>query len=401
MLEIFPLDNPVQHYDWGSTTAIPHFLGRPVSGKPVAEVWLGAHPKAPSRVKIGDAWTHLSDALLQSPEAWLGAGGHADEWKFPFLLKILAAAKPLSIQAHPNIRQAREGFDREEAAGVDRWSPHRNYRDRNHKPEIIYALEPFTLLCGFRPAAEILTLLDAFGLGAWDIAKPTLGERGDAGIGDFFASLMDLDTEPLADALATALAGAARAHRDHGMEAYWIQKMAESFPADRGVLAPLFLNIMHLRPGQAVFTGPGILHAYLDGLGIELMANSDNVLRGACTSKHVDTAELLRILVPTPHRPLLLKPESDGGNLQTFVSPGRDLRLTRIAIDPSRPHSRPVESRHRAQILLCAQGEGRIETPHSKAPLSFTRDTSFVVPASVGHYSIRGEGVFFVADMAR
>ena len=412
MLEICPLRNPIQHYDWGSVTAIPEFLGRPPSERPVAEVWLGAHPKAPSEVWIENGWDDLRQVLHRDPAGWLGAdgppsvdisgpedGSDASTARLPFLLKILAAGKPLSIQAHPNLEQARLGFEREEKAGIPRWDAKRNYRDRNHKPEIIYAVTPFTVLCGFRPAAEILELFDRFGLDATrmdatgtdavELRQPLAS--GDASLHAFFKAFLQADADKIA---AWVERVTSRAARMDGAEAEWVCRMAGEFPADRGVLSPLFLNLRTLEPGEVVYTGPGVLHAYLHGLGIELMANSDNVLRGACTSKHVDADELLRILEPSPQRPCFIKPTVQPG-LERFATPSGELCLSIIRVTEHAPFVQSAPKR--PQILLCAEGNGHITSAAGRR-VPFARDTSFVVPACADQYRIEGRGVLFLAE---
>lgn len=410
MLEIHPLRNPIQHYDWGSLTAIPEFLGRTVSDRPVAEVWLGAHPKAPSEVRIGETWDELNQVLRRDPLRWLGIETGADEARLPFLLKILAAGKPLSIQAHPDRRQAQAGFEREDAAGVPRWDAKRNYRDRHHKPEIIYAVSPFTILCGFRPLEETRRLFEAFGLQGIPPLQALADRQGDDRHGetsgddgerlrDFFARLLLADASTVETWVDQALQRAdAMADGDdgHGFVARWLRHMAAEFPADRGVLAPLFLNLETLKPGQAVYTGPGVLHAYLDGLGIELMANSDNVLRGACTSKHIDRDELLAILDPIPRRPCFVDARRSPG-VERFLTPSGELGLSKIQVTPEQPFLCPARSPHRPQILLCTAGEGRVRIENG-ASIPFHRDTSFVVPAATGAYRLEGQGLFFLAE---
>ena len=393
MTGIFPLRNETMAYDWGSKSAIPKFLGLPDSPTPAAEVWLGAHPKASSQVQIEGSWVPLHEAVQQNPSFWLGSTT-ADlfENRLPFLFKILAAAKPLSIQAHPNHSQARAGFEREERTGPERWHEKRNYRDRNHKPEIIYALTPFTALCGFRQADEIHSLLDRFGI-AEHWPKEAAASTSQEDLRQFFGDLLSLDKARLQIAMETAL----RAD-DDSSELRWMQRMSREFPGDRGVLAPLFLNLLTLEPGQAMFTGPGILHAYLDGLGIELMASSDNVLRGGCTSKHVDPAELLRVISFEPHAPHLVSTDRSQSGVEIFKTPVREFELSRLTIDSSQPFdSRRLQPNPCVQILLCSEGEGELLT-HSKAPkMPFNPGESFIVPAALDGFQIRGEGAFFRA----
>ncbi len=393
MTAIFPLRNATMAYDWGSMSAIPEFLGLPDSPTPVAEVWLGAHPKASSEIQLEGAWVPLHEAVQQNPRLWLGQEtAEAFENRLPFLFKILAAAKPLSIQAHPNLDQARAGFEREELEGPDRWAEKRNYRDRNHKPEIIYALTPFTALCGFRRGGDIRSLLHRFGIAElWPDA--IAASSSEEGLRTFFNDLLSLEKGRLQSTLETALQADAESP-----ELRWMRRMNREFPGDRGVLAPLFLNLSTLEPGQAMLTGPGILHAYLDGLGIELMASSDNVLRGGCTSKHVDAAELMKVVRFEPHAPHLVSTTSPEPGVEIFRTPVREFELSRLTIAPTRPfNSRTLQPTPCAQILLCSEGKGELFAPSEAPTVPFSRGDSFIIPAALDGFQIRGEGVFFRA----
>jgi mannose-6-phosphate isomerase len=293
------LDNPVRPYAWGSRTVIAELLGEPVpSPHPQAEMWLGAHPGDPSRLANG---TTLLDALTADPETHLGAERSA-RWSgtLPFLLKVLAADEPLSLQAHPSLDQAKEGFARENAAGIPLDASHRNYKDANHKPELICALTEFHALVGFRDPVETLGLLRALDVPELAAHVDLLAAQPDAdGLRALFTTWITLpqsmldELVPALQKAAVALAGSAD---DWALEARTALELSERYPGDAGVLAALLLNRVVLRPGQAAYLPAGNLHAYLQGAGVELMANSDNVLRGGLTSKHVDVPELLRVL---------------------------------------------------------------------------------------------------------
>ncbi|MEO1369939.1 MAG: mannose-6-phosphate isomerase, class I, partial [Acidobacteriota bacterium] len=247
---VLKLDNLIQSYAWGSHTAIAALLGEPPSPEPQAELWMGAHPKAPSRVELDGETVSLDEAIARDPQGMLGdAVARAYGPRLPFLLKVLAAGRPLSIQAHPDLEQAAAGFAREEAAGLGRDARERNYRDRNHKPEILYALTPFTALRGFLPIDEVRRRLDVAGLGPF-VPGPadTLGAR------EVLAFFLHLEGDALAAAHRTVLA---RRHRLDGPSAEWIGRLEAHYPGDRGVLAPLFLRLVTLEPGEALFTGPG------------------------------------------------------------------------------------------------------------------------------------------------
>ncbi len=276
------ITNTPRDYAWGSTTAIADLLGTSPSGGPEAELWLGAHPGSPARLTNGEG----------TVETLVGTNG------LPFLLKVLAAASPLSLQAHPTPQQAREGFERENAEGVPLDAPHRNYKDAFHKPELIYAVsDPFRALCGFRAVAETRELLAALD----DERIRPLAERlvDDSSLRDVFEWLLS-GAEGVEQVVA-----AASEQRLAGEEWRTARELAEAYPGDPGIAISLLLNNVSLSPGEVLYLPAGNIHAYLEGLGIELMASSDNVLRGGLTPKHVDVPELLKVLdfrpLPVPY----------------------------------------------------------------------------------------------------
>jgi mannose-6-phosphate isomerase len=285
---VFAIEGVPRYYAWGSPTTIPALLGQPADGRPVAELWFGAHPHDPSPA-LG---TTLDAVIAADPTGLLGAGV-VGRWgpRLPFLVKILAADVPLSIQVHPNLAQARAGFAAEDAAGIRADAPERNYRDANHKPELLCALTEFEALCGFRPVTATLRLLDALALP--DLEPVRTGLAGPGGLCAAFTYLLSLaDPVPLATSVAlaapglpTEFAGAARA----------VELATAEFPGDVGVVVSLLLNYVRLAPGQAIFLAAGNVHAYLRGTGVEVMASSDNVLRCGLTPKHVDVDELLSV----------------------------------------------------------------------------------------------------------
>ncbi|MGM1030246.1 MAG: mannose-6-phosphate isomerase, class I [Actinomycetota bacterium] len=309
-----PIANEPRDYAWGSSTLLASYLGRDASGGPEAELWLGAHAGSPSIV-TGGAHAGLD----------LGAAIAAERGRQPaMLLKVLAAAQPLSLQAHPDEARAREGCAREDAAGIPRDAPHRNYRDPHPKPEIIVAVTPFEALSGFRPTAEARDVAAA--LAAADERLRPLEEHVRAG--DALAWLLSGDAE-VAEVVEAAVAVAPALARSRPVEADTVARLAATHPGDPGILVALLLNRVSLAPGEALFLPAGNLHAYLSGLGIELMGPSDNVLRGGLTPKHVDVAELLAVVDPTP----LADPRLPGEPLDgaTAYRPAAPFELRRIA----------------------------------------------------------------------
>ncbi|NUP19924.1 MAG: mannose-6-phosphate isomerase, class I, partial [Streptomyces sp.] len=284
------LDNTVRPYAWGSTTAIPQLLGIEPTGEPQAEMWMGAHPGAPSRTARGT----LVEVIDADPERELGATAVAKFGpRLPFLLKILAAGAPLSLQVHPNLAQAKEGYEDEERRGIPVAAGHRNYKDANHKPELICALTEFDGLCGFRDPLQAADALDGLGV---DSLKPYVdllhAHPEDAALREVLTAILTADPDEMARTVADAAAACTRLGGDYARYA----DIAHHFPGDPGVIAAMLLNHVRLQPGEALFLGAGIPHAYLNGLGVEIMANSDNVLRCGLTPKHVDVPELLRVV---------------------------------------------------------------------------------------------------------
>ncbi|MDR3334225.1 MAG: mannose-6-phosphate isomerase, class I [Treponema sp.] len=330
------LNNPIKHYAWGSPEWIPQFMGQVnPGGRPWAEVWMGIHPEGPSETEEGT----LSALINQDPAYYVGAAVAECFGTLPFLFKLLAAERPLSIQAHPSLIQARSGWERENREGISLKAPNRNYKDPNHKPEILCALTPFKALCGFREPGEIREGLVVFSQAAPEPLKSGLaslaltlqGASEQEGLGGFLKALFDLSPE-LRRGLSeyTIQQASALSEKHPEGKAIWKQSaaFAEQYPGDPAVIAPLYLNLVELQPGEGVYLPAGVLHAYIHGFGVELMANSDNVLRGGLTTKHVDVAELLRILNCSVLKPAILKPPEV--SFFRYPTPCREFSLSRM-----------------------------------------------------------------------
>ncbi|QKS16139.1 mannose-6-phosphate isomerase, class I [Curtobacterium sp. Csp2] len=322
------ITNTPRDYAWGSVTAIPELLGRTVTGAPQAELWLGAHPGSPS-VVVNPATVGGADTLLEwiaaEPEAALGP----DRTGLPFLLKILAAAAPLSLQAHPTPEQAQEGFAREDAAGVPIDDPARNYKDPFPKPELVVALsERFEALSGFRPVEETLAdvdLLDA-GSGRLGALRVHLAH----GLEDTVSWLETADPSALAVVQAASDLAAALPDDAATPNTRTVRDLTTAYPGDPGIVVSLLMHRVTLTAGQAMYLPAGNIHAYLDGLGVELMAPSDNVLRGGLTPKHVDVPELLHVLDFTAHPAPVLEPEQLAPGVDRFAPEGVGFALLRV-----------------------------------------------------------------------
>ncbi len=398
MKEIRKLKNPIQYYAWGSHTAIPELFGQSVpSAEPQAELWMGAHPKAPSEVRVNGHWQPLPELIERSPKEILGRRVSSRfAGKLPFLFKVLAAAKPLSIQAHPSLEQAREGFARENHLGIPLAAPNRNYRDNNHKPEIICALTPIYALNGFRPLSDMISLLQQVNPAELAEEINDLTAQPDAnGLKHFFSTIMTMNRSRQERAVAQ-VAAYAGAHTDDSVFE-WIVKLNAQYPGDIGVLSPLLLNLVRLEPGQAMYSQARQLHAYLDGTGIELMANSDNVLRGGLTPKHVDVPELLRVLTFQESDITVLASEPQSNGEHTFASAANEFRLSQIELVPGVSYISRTD--RNIEIIICIEGDVIIKQEDSKNPLHIMRGDSILVPAAVYKYRIEGQASLFKASV--
>lgn len=312
------LRNPIRRYAWGSRSVLAGLQGRPVpSAEPEAELWIGAHPADPS-VRERDG-TPLTDVIAKAPAEVLGPAV-VDRFgpRLPYLLKVLAAAAPLSLQAHPDAGQAAAGYAAEEAAGVPRDAPRRRYVDPYHKPELLVAVSRFRALCGFREPAGSAALLA--GLGVPGLAPVVAALRD----GELATAVRWLLAYPEPAALLAAVLAADPPPL--------VGELAAAYPGDVGVLVALLLNQVTLEPGEAIFMPAGNLHSYLQGTGVELMAASDNVLRGGLTPKHVDVPELLRVLRFEPLADPVLRPVPVAPGVVTWPVPVPDFGLHRVRL---------------------------------------------------------------------
>ncbi|WP_332761393.1 mannose-6-phosphate isomerase, class I [Pseudarthrobacter sp.] len=389
---MYEIENVLRDYAWGSTTAIAGLLGRPESGGPEAELWIGAHPGAPSMARRVDGSVAPLDALIaEDPEHFLGSESVAEFGpRLPFLTKILAAALPLSLQVHPSIEQAKAGFARENAEGIAPDAAHRNYRDDNHKPEMIFALTPFEALCGFRaPAATrkiLLHLAACFDLvesGVPPLLVQLLEvlENPDEGAGlrSAFERLItggEDVSHTTAMVAAALISGAPLA--PYQAELSTVISLNEKYPGDPGVLISLLLNRISLAPGEAVYLPAGNVHAYLHGLGVEVMASSDNVLRGGLTPKYIDVPELLRTIEFQPVAVPMLTPEFSGLGQELYQPPFREFQLQRIELAPG---AEPVPlAQAGAVVVIVVAGSVYLDSP--KGDLQLARGGSAFLPAA-------------------
>ncbi|MEY4898391.1 MAG: mannose-6-phosphate isomerase, class [Actinomycetota bacterium] len=375
---MFEIVNTPRDYAWGSTSAIAGLLGTVPSGSTEAELWLGDHPACPARVK--STGQSLIEWGASHPERF-GTG------PLPFLLKVLAAESPLSIQAHPTRVQAEHGFDKENDAGLDPDSPNRNYRDANHKPEVIVALSEFSALCGFRPSAERASIIA-------ELIRQ--GTPGSSELASAVTTGLEVAVEwmltrgdgmnQLVEALSAGIRAPSDAVVDDALETARV--LSGHFPGDPGIGVSILLNHVMLRPGEALFLPAGNIHAYLNGLGIEVMAASDNVLRGGLTSKHVDIPELLDVLdFRELHEPRLDATESNG--VRTFDPGLDDFILTEIEAHHDVHVAIPGPA-----IAIVVAGEVML---YSDAEYGLPRGSSVFIEAGETVHRVTGTGRIFVA----
>lgn len=310
MSAVIRLSPALQNYAWGTTTDIPALLGVPADGEPVAEAWWGAHALAPSCTPEGD----LVQYIASDPEAALGETVAASFGRLPYLLKVLAIGSPLSIQVHPTLAQAREGFALEQEAGVPLDARERVYKDSSHKPEMLFALSPMTVLSAFRPVADAARDLRAVGA---DAAADTLES---AGLADYVKQCLKGEHAAVLAKIQAVPAGLS-ANIDVAREAL------NTYPGDNGALIALAMNVVELEPGDTIFTDAAIVHCYIKGVGVELMANSDNVVRAGFTPKLVDPDLLMELSRLEPSAPEVPRAQGSGA-AKRYTTSASEFELT-------------------------------------------------------------------------
>lgn len=405
------LDSAVQHYAWGSATHLPELLGVEVDGRPFAELWMGAHPAAPSMVRGSGERRSVLDLVTEHPAEVLGQRV-LDTFgpRLPYLFKVLSISRPLSLQVHPHVDQARAGFAREEAAGVPVDAPNRCFRDATHKPELTVALSRFEALCGFREPEQVRELLAGLDGALVSRLRTLLGPR--PGVGDLRAAFEHLLAPMSANEVAEAVESCERrlAARDvsavepdpgrpatgttQRVRAYeTVASLAQWYPGDPGVIASLFLNRVTLEPGEAIFVPAGAVHAYLEGQALEIMASSDNVLRAGLTSKHIDVGALLECTDYIPGPPAYRPAERMDGATVHYRAPVEEFALAVTTLTEgdgavALPDAGP-------RVLLCLEGE--LELTGGTDRLSLSRGQVVLVGHADGAIQVRGTGVVTTA----
>jgi mannose-6-phosphate isomerase len=391
--KIYKLQGTAQHYAWGGSHFIPALLGiQNVEGKPYAEYWMGAHPSAPGKFETDGEFLSWYDLIQKDPVKYLGEKVYGKFGELPYLFKVLDVKEMLSIQVHPTKKEAAKGFDREEAAGIPINAPHRNYKDRNHKPEVMVALSDFWLLHGFKKEDELKETLQS--VPEFASLIPVFDKEGYYGL---YKAVMEMPTEQADEILRPIVERELQSNHFRTKPGYWVKKLYENgFDGrniDRGIFSIYFFNIVELAPGQAIFQGAGVPHAYLEGQNIELMANSDNVLRGGLTPKHIDVPELLKHIVFEGIQPNVLNPAvSDDGEIN-YPLPVDDFAISAIELQDRQEYENESKSAEIFLVmtgkvttgneLLCKRGEAFVVLPETKYTIKAIDDKTLLYKAFV------------------
>jgi len=398
-MSIYQMQNTVMHYEWGSPSYIPKLLklANPTA-TPYAELWMGAHKNAPSHLIVDGKEVALSDFIAKNPAAVLGKNAESYQNQLPYLFKLLCAEKPLSIQAHPNLKQAQRGFEDEEFAKIPISDPLRIYKDPNHKPELICALTEFHAMCGFRRGEDIKRLFLRYKLESFLYEWNYFCRDPHYRIQSLLECIYNLTITKRKKVLA---------HLRHEVDQedfilseedeqfqlvhHWLRKLLEFYPNDIGVLAPLYLNIIKLQPMEAIFLKAQTLHAYLQGVGMEIMANSDNVLRGGLTPKHIDLYQLFEIVEFKAYMPKRYKAKTRAGK-HAYPVPVQDFSFHSLCLKGGQEEMF-IEN---ATIIFCQAG--KCELTHKEETLCLSPGQSVFITPSQDSVLAQGKGTFFIAS---
>lgn len=392
---IFKLDNTIQNYAWGCKTSIHELFGIDNSNQePQAELWMGAHPNGCSKVVLNGETLPLSRLIEKDKSEFLSEGTAEQFGELPYLFKVLAAGNALSIQVHPSKEEAELGFAKEEQLGINPQDPKRNYRDPNHKPELVYALTPYQAMNGFRNYDEIISFFSLIveKMDLPQVATLLSSFKKDAtpnGLQAFFVGILSLQGEDKSQALDELMSFA---HEYSNSESHYgefklIIELAESYPGDVGLFAPLMLNVITLQPGQSMYLDARTPHAYLKGTALEVMANSDNVLRAGLTPKHINVEELARctLFEEKPLNSLLVQPEING-NKHSYHIPVPDFKF-----DCFMKAENEVISVCSAEIIFAIDSDVAVLHPSGEA-LNLKKGESVFIPAYAQTYQLHSEG---------
>jgi mannose-6-phosphate isomerase len=391
----YKLENPIQNYAWGSKTSISTLFG--IDNKyqePQAEIWMGAHPNGCSKVIVEGESVLLSTLINDDKFGVLSKPTAENFGELPYLFKVLAADQALSVQVHPNKEEAEQGFTREEAQGIDRLASNRNYRDANHKPELVYALTSYQAMNGFRSFKEIITLftqlLSEADLPAVErLVKSFKQNITSMGLEAFFTGILSLTGDEKLQSIRSLLGYASKHQRpeiENDLNAI-VMELAKTYPNDIGLFSPFMLNVLTLKPGEAMYLNARTPHAYLKGTGLEIMANSDNVLRAGLTPKHIDVVELAKctLFEEKPHSSLLLEPVIEGEKL-SYPVPVKDFKFD--CFTQADATTVKVDS---AEIVLAIESNTFLEHISGETMILNKGESAFI-PAYTKEYKLTSKG---------
>lgn len=384
---IYRMKNPIQNYAWGSRDAIATMFGvANPEHQPQAEIWMGAHPNGCSALVNAEGETVRLDQFIREHSREVLGDADAKYGILPYLFKVLAAETPLSIQVHPDKASSERGFEAENAAGIALTDPVRNFKDPNHKPELVYALTPYRAMNGFREFSEIVALLEGVKLPALQAEIDAFIQKQDsAALQALFHQSLSIQGDARTETLAALKAVAAQ--RQSQVAYAEVLRLAECYPDDMGLFAPLLLNVITLQPGEAMFLYAKTPHAYLQGVGLEAMASSDNVLRAGLTPKHMDLEALVANVdfVAKPASTLRMQPLSLGP-VNDYPIPVADFSFTHVELSADALENETTT----ALILFCLKGHSQIAW--GDQTLNLKPGESCFVPASVGKFHVSGDG---------
>ncbi|WP_394144616.1 mannose-6-phosphate isomerase, class I [Vibrio atypicus] len=382
----YPMTNIIQNYAWGSPSSFNQLFGiANQSGEPQAEIWMGAHPNGCSMVMADGQETTLSNLISQNLSLFLSEKVARRFGELPYLFKVLAAEKALSIQVHPNKQQAETGYALEEQQGIPLTAGNRNYKDANHKPELVYALTDYTAMNGFRPIAEILELFNSLDIPELhSLVNDLAGDQTPNGLASFFSGLLSLQGEQKEMALMMLLM---KAKLSDAPVFHLISELEQQYPGDVGLFAPLLLNVITLQPGQAMYLDAETPHAYIKGTGLEIMANSDNVLRAGLTPKYMDVNELVSCtrFNEKPADGLLLNP-NEQDDVMDYPIPVDDFKFSIV----KNSQKRQIKTEG-AEILLPLD-DSMLLTHQCGETCVIEKGQSVFIPAYANSYTIDCKG---------
>ncbi|HNV92377.1 MAG TPA: mannose-6-phosphate isomerase, class I [Candidatus Cloacimonas sp.] len=378
----------LKDYSWGDIKYIQELIGAlDMTGKPLAEAWFGAHPQSPSLIITEEGEIPMDKLLETYPESMLGKNQGNN---LPFLFKILAAAQPLSLQVHPDRQTAQYGFQKEEEARIPITDPNRIFKDPNPKPELICALTPFIAMCGFRPYEEIIRNFQILGIdNLWPALSSFQTKPCSKNLQELFNHILTSEPSQLETTLSAMENCKNNISPKFRFTCQICKHLNEFYPQDSGVLSPLLLNTFTLQPGQAIFLEPGILHSYIQGAGIEIMANSDNVIRGGLTPKHIDRDILFAITRFETYLPKLLHPHLKLNELVPYPNPAEEFHLYRLILEGNYI----LTNQYKPMLVFCFRG-----SLNTESGLSLQRGKAMFIPSEEKMLQISGSADLFIAS---